>query len=55
MIKIHNKDEDFLSVIKGALKQDVENNSLLNNILTSVTEDMTKQAETIQNHWTQFE
>ena len=41
--------------MKGAIKQDVANNALLNNVLTSVTQDMLKQAEDIVSHWAKFE
>ena len=41
--------------MKGAIKQHVANNALLNNVLTSVTQDMSKQAEDIASHWAKFE
>ena len=55
VIKTHYIEEEFLSVIKYSLKQDVANNVLLKNVSTSVTQDMSKQEEDIASHWAKFE
>ena len=54
VIKVHYEEEYFLSVIKGSLEHDVAKNMLLNNLLMSITQDMSKYAETIETHWAKF-